>query len=216
MAMIITCLEITAFTASLIAWPWIKNTGYLRWFPVLLFIIAFVEGAQEFFRPYFPYFNSDFYNIQVPLQHLLYLLILYHAIISPVKKRFIIVSGAAFIAITLVTLIFYTKPDRFNVLSYCAGSGMLILWILIRFYEMLEKPSDFNFLQTPFFYMLFACLLFNVGTLPYFLMTNWLHFIQEHREITVVFIRVMGVLNCILYGTYTLAFLWIRLKKAHY
>lgn len=216
MSLIVTCLEIGAFLCSLLAWPVLKRSKHLRWFPLLLFIVAFVETAQAFFRPYFPYFNSTFYNVQVPAQHVLYLVILWEALSSKLKKTLLVISGMGFILLTIITLIWFTEINHFNVLSYCIGSTLLIVWILVVFYDMLQDPANLNFLRIPFFYMLFACLLFNVGTLPYFLTVNWLHFIQKHREITQIFIDVIGVLTCILYSTYAICFVWMRLKKAPY
>jgi hypothetical protein len=216
MSLVVTCLEIAAFLSSLLAWPMIAKTKHLRWFPLLLFIVAFVETTQAFFRSYFPYFNNTFYNIQVPVQHLLYFLILWEAISSKMKKKLLVFSSMGFVLLTVITLVWFTDTNHFNVLGYCAGSTLIVVWILVVFYDMLQDPSNLTFLHMPFFYMLFACLLFNVGTLPYFLTVNWLHFIQKQQEITEIFISVIGILTCILYGTYTACFLWMRLRKVHY
>jgi hypothetical protein len=86
----------------------------------------------------------------------------------------------------------------------------------MKFHEMLQNPTEFNFLRNPFFYMLFAFLLFNVGTLPYFTMGNWLYYSLERRDILIVLINVMSIFNCVLYGTYSMAFVWIILRKESY
>jgi hypothetical protein len=213
MSYYIAYFEIAAFLASLFAWPQLQKSSYLKWFPLLLFIIILVEIPQLFFKAYLPQNNSLVYNIQVPLQHVIYLLILHQATIKPSWRRAILLGGAFFVVFTAITTIFFTEPGHFNVLGYCVGSLFIIIGILMKFYEMLQNPTDFNFMKKPFFYILFAFLLFNVGTLPYFVMINWLNWIQTHQEVARIFNKVMSIFNYILYATYTLAFLWMSLKK---
>jgi hypothetical protein len=207
--------EIAAFLSSLIAWPQLRKSSYLKWFPLLLFVIIVVEIPQYFFRSYLPQDNSLIYNIQVPLQHVIYLFILHQAVVKLSWKKAILMGGVFFIAFTFITALFFTDPGRFNVLSYCMGLLFIIVSILMKFYEVLQNPTDFNFMRKPFFYILFAFLLFSVSTLPYFAMINWLNSNQAHKEIAEVFKKVMSIFNYILYATYTFAFLWMSLKKVH-
>lgn len=213
MSTLITYFEVAAFIASLVAWPHIRKSRHLRLFPLLLFIIVSVELALTFMRGSFPYFNALIYNVQVPLQHLLYLYILYLALNREMFKRLILNFIFAFLVITVVSAFFFTDENRINTVSYCTGSICIIIGILIKFHEMLQNPTEFNFLRNPFFYMLFAFLLFNVGTLPYFTMGNWLYQSLRGKEILIVLINVMSVFNFILYGTYSIAFVWMTLRK---
>lgn len=212
----IPLFEVAAFIACVASWPHIRKNSYLKLFPVLLFVVVATEVWSFYLRKIILLNSSLVYNIQVPLQHCLYLLILYHSLKNEAWKKTIFLAYIFFIGFTIITLLWLTADNRFNVLSYCVGSLFIILGILIKFYEMLQNPTDFNFLRNPFFYILFAYLLFNVGCLPYFLMSNWLYFIQTQKEIKLIYINVMSIFNYLLYTTYTLAFLWIRLKKAHY
>jgi hypothetical protein len=207
--------EMAALVASIIAWPTLVKSSYLKLFPILLFTVVLIEAWSIFFYQYIPLTKSKVYNIQIPIQHLLYLLILYLSVVRASWKKFIIIGGVFFLAFTTITVIWFTAPNRFNVLSYCVGSLLIIIGILMKLYEMLQKPTDFNFLKDPFFFILFAYLLFNVGTLPYFVMSNWLYFIQTQEKITQILINVMAIFNYILYATYTLAFLWMSRKKGH-
>lgn len=207
--------ELAAWVASLLAWPKIRSSPYFRLFPFLLFIVVLVESWTILFYSYLPLTKSIVYNVQVPLQHLLYLAILYLSLKEVIRKKFILILTIFFLCFSLITTTWFTLPDRFNVLSYCLGSFCIIVGILIKFYEMLENPSGFNFLKQPLFHILFSYLLFNLGTLPYFVMSNWLYFIQSQKEVTAVLINVMTIFNYILYSTYTFVFLWMSLKKVH-
>jgi hypothetical protein len=209
----ITYFEIAAFLSSLIAWPVTRKSKYMRWFPLLLFVVISVEMYETFFSPVSRYYNSMVYNVQVPLQHLLYFIILKEAIDGKAYKKILMWAMVMFAVFTLLTTLFYTRPGYFNVLAYCLGAVVIIAGILIKFYEMLQNPIDFNFLKIPFFYILFAYLIFLVGTLPYFTMGNWLHYIRHNKEVQVVLANVMSVLNYTLYTTYTFAFIWILRKK---
>jgi hypothetical protein len=210
----ITYFEIAAFITSLLAWPVIRNSKYLRLFPVLLFVIVSVEVYQTFFMPQ-NRINAWVYNIQTPLQHLLYLIILHQAVDQLSYKRFLLAAGVMLVVFTALTNMFIVEEKHFNVQAYCLGSVMVIIGILMKFYEMLQNPTDFNFLRKPFFYMLFAFLLFNVGTLPYFAMGNWLYFVTTHKDILMMLANVMSVLNYILYTTYTVMFLWMIQRKGY-
>lgn len=213
MSKLITCFEVAAFFASLAAWPVLRNSRYLRVFPFILGMIAVVEVSQSFFKSYFSYYNTHIYNIETPIEHGLYLLILYRAISHERWKKFLMFSGIVFLAFAVMTTLYFTKPNHSNILAYSLGSVLIITGILLKFYEMLENPQEFNFLRNPFFYMLFACLLFNVATLPFFIMMNWMYYIEAGRKIHLVFASVMTVFNCVLYLTYTITFLWMILKK---
>jgi hypothetical protein len=210
----ITYCEIAAFLASLLAWKVIRGSRYLRLFPLLLLVIVLAEAYETFFRSAHQVSNAFLYNVQVPIQHLIYLAILYFAMEGKAHKRCILWFMEGFGVFTIITDLFFTQPQHFNVLAYCVGSVLIIIGIVLKFYEMLETPAEFNFLRNPFFYMLFAFLLFNVGTLPYFTMINWLYFFKPDRNSLVMLSNVMSVLNYILYTTYALAFLWMIRKKA--
>jgi hypothetical protein len=206
--------EFVAFFSSLLALPVIKKSKYLRLFPLLLFIIVLVEVYQLFYMSKGS-INAWIYNIQTPLQHLLYLIILHQAVDQISYKRFLLAAGVTLVVFTVLTNVFIVEDKHFNVQAYCLGSIMVIIGILMKFYEMLQNPTDFNFLRKPFFYMLFAFLLFNVGTLPYFAMGNWLYFVTTHKDILMMLANVMSVLNYILYTTYTVMFLWMIQRKGY-
>jgi hypothetical protein len=211
----ITYFEIAAFLASLGAWHIIWKSKYMRLFPILLFVIVSLEIYETFFRPAAQINNATIYNFQIPLQHLIYLAILYYALDRPGPRKFILFESISFLLFTIISGIFLTPNRHFNVLSYCFGSVSIIIGIILKFYEMLKNPIEFNFLRKPFFYMLFAFLLFNVGTLPYFAMGNWLYSVKGYKNVIIILQNVMSILNYILYSTYTIAFVWMIRKKAY-
>ena len=217
MSTLITYFEIAAFGASIVAWPYIQKSRHLRLFPLLLFIIVVVEVFLTLFKESFFFYNAIIYNVQVPLQHLLYLYILYAAMEGKRARRFLFASAIILVVVAIVSTIFLTQGNRINSIAYCTGSVFIIAGILMKFHEMLQNPTEFNFLRNPFFYMLFAFLLFNVGTLPYFTMGNWLYYSMEGgRDMLIVLINVMSIFNFVLYTTYSLAFVWMILKKESY
>lgn len=211
----ITYFEIAAFIASVTAWGILKKSRYLRLFPVLLFVIVTVEVYETFFAPDTQVTNAWIYNLQVPLQYLFYLTILYYAINHTAFKKIMIASSLLLVIVTIITEKYFTRQGSFNSWSYSCGSALVIAGILVKFYEMLQNPTEFNFTNNPFFYMLFAFLLFNVGTLPYFVMGNWLWFEKGQKQTVIVLQTVMSILNYILYSTYTIAFAWMK-KKGSY
>lgn len=211
----ITYFEMAAFAASLLAWSNIKRNNYLRLFPLLLLIIVSVEGYERFIEKRDNVNNAWLYNITVPVQYLIYLAILYYAINNKPFKKIIIAVSVLFIIVTIFTQIFFVQKGTFNTWSYSTGSIILIVLILIKFYEMLQKPAAMDFMYDPFFYMLFAFLLFKVGTLTYFVAANWVGFQQDDQSKVIIFQNVMSILNYILYSVYTTAFVWIKMKGSY-
>ena len=211
----ITYFEIAAFLSSLIAWGSLRKSSYLRWFPLLLFVVVSVEVYETFFRSKNNFFNSKIYNIQVPLQYLLYLTILYYATTRVRYKKLIVIGAILYILVTITSEIFLTTPNHFNVISYSVGSLFLIIFILAKLYEMLQNPTGFNFLKDPFFYILFAFLLFNVGSLPFFAMSNWLYYVKGYKNAVMMLSNVTSVLACILYLTYAIVFVWMTKKRVY-
>ncbi|WP_333819658.1 hypothetical protein [Ohtaekwangia sp.] len=204
--------EFAAFLSSLLAFPVIKNSKYLRLFPVLLLMIVLVEVYQLFFAAKGSV-NASMYNIMIPLQYLLYLIIFYLAVNQPGYKRFLLASAVVLVAFSAVTQVLFLEENHFNVLAYCLGSILVIIGSIMKLYEMLQNPTDFNFLRKPFFYMLFAFLLFTTGTLPYFAMSNWLYIVTTYKNILQMLVNVMSIMNYVLYTTYTVMFLWMIQRK---
>ncbi|HEY9046752.1 MAG TPA: hypothetical protein VIN08_12695 [Ohtaekwangia sp.] len=204
--------EFVAFLTSLFALPVIKKSKYLRLFPLLLLMIVLVEVYQLFFAAKGSV-NAGIYNIMIPLQYLLYLIILHEAVDQQRYKRFLLVASVVLIVFSTLTGLFVLEDNHFNVLAYCLGSVLVIIGALMKLYEMLQNPTDFNFLRKPFFYMLFAFLLFTAGTLPYFAMSNWLYIVTTHKNVLLMLANVMSIMNYILYSTYTVMFLWMIQRK---
>ena len=208
--------EIAAFIASLIAWPVIRRNRYLRLFPLLLAVVVGVESRFTFFKnKAFP-INSNVYNIQIPVQHLIYMAILYFATERPAYRKFLVIAACIFVPVIVLTILLLPDRRYTNVWGYCAGSTIIIIGAVAKFYEMLQDPTEFNFLKNPFFYLLFAFLLFNLGTMPYFAMGNWLYSHKQYKKEWVMFNDAMSILNYILYSTYTIVFLWMRRMKGSY
>lgn len=212
--------ELLAFVCSLIALPVIWKSKYLRIFPLLMLIIVAVEGYYKFFAAR-PFMNAPVYNVQVPLQYVCYLLMLYYSARSSSLKRFSIVGLIILVVVNAITTIFFTPEKYSNVWGYCCCSIIAIIGILLKFYEwvIITRTEKYDFLKDPFFYMLFAFLFYNLITLPYFGMANWLYYTNrftEYKGIYTALTEVMSVTNYILYTTYSIAFIWMARAKVIY
>lgn len=213
MSQYITYFEIAAFISSLVALPTIRKRKHLLLFPIILGIILSVEFQQTFFRPEDQDTNAHLYNIQLPLIQLLYMISFIWSMDHQKSRRILLALMGFFIALTLLTILMYWSQPKFNVVSYSVGSVFLSVAILMKFNEMLKSPTGFNFLKEPTFYIYFSFLTFTVGTLPYFTTINWLYYTAGMRELSLILINLMSILNYILYATYTICFLWMRVKK---
>jgi len=207
--------ELTAFLLSLVALPVLWKSSYLRVYPVLLLIVTGVEGFYYLF-PEKTSGNARVYNIQIPLQYTCYLLILYYAADNKQLKHFIAGMLWLLAVFCILTTILFMKPGDLNVWSYSLCSVLTLIATIGKFYEMLKNPAGLDFLQNPFFYMLFAFLLFNLITLPYFSMGKWLYYTKGFRNVSMMLYYVSYLLNYLLYIVYTICFVWILRRKGIY
>lgn len=212
--------EILAFLCSLVALPVIRKSRYLRIYPVLLAIILSVEGYYQFIVvKTVP--NAPLYNIQVPLQYLCYILILYYSAKSRRIRNFLVAGFIVIVAGNLVTDIFFTPKMNNNVWGYSICSFVAICGIVLKLYEMSTASSlaKYDFLKDPFFYLLFAFLYYNLVTLPYFVMSNWLFYTNSYKKYSSMYLtlrNVMSISNYVLYTTYSTAFIWIARRQVIY
>lgn len=203
--------ELAAFIASLIAWPILKKSSYLKFFPLLLGLIA----AGEFYGYYLvlnEHANTWFYNIFNPCQFFLYLLILYRAIKSKTLKRILLI-GSLFIIISVLLRLesFY---EKFNIYMYALGAILVIIGVAGKIYAMVDAREG-SFLRSPVFYIFFAVMLFYTVTMPILVMNNWLGKFDFANATRQILVYAMSILNLILYGTYTCCFLWMRCKVTY-
>jgi hypothetical protein len=205
-------LELAAFIASLIAWPVLRKSRYLKVFPVLLGLIV----AGEFYGYYLRLTkgnNTWFYNFFNPCQFILYLLILYRAIDNK-RLRGLMLAGCVFIAISALLGLEPSFRKMFNIYMYSLGAMLVITGVAAKIYEMVNVRED-SFLRSPVFYIFFSIIFFYIGTLPILVMNNWLAKFDFFNSIRQVLVITFTILNFVLYGTYTYCFLWLR-RKATY
>lgn len=204
--------ELAAFIASLIAWPVLRKSSYLKIFPFLLGLIT----AGEFYGDYLSTRGPDnrwFYNLFNPCQFFLYLLILYRAISSKIIKG-ILLAGSILIAISVLVWLKLQFYYEFNVFMYALGAILIIIGVARHIYEMVGASEE-SFLRSPVFYIFFAILLFYTVTQPILVMNNWLGRFDFSDAFKRTLIYAISVSNFILYGTYTCCFLWMRWKVTY-
>lgn len=216
MTQYIIYFELVAFLVSLLALPVLWRDTSLKIFPLLLLITCAVEAHQFWIKFDQAEYNILIYNIHLLVEGLLYLLILYLSSAQREYRRIMLVFALIFMLGWVLTTLFIYPSDRFNAAALSIEAVLLVMGILLRFYEMLKSPTNFNFLKNPFFYMLFALMLFQVGTLPFFTMGNWLYYEMGQYDAVAALYRVVSILNFLLYSTYTFCFIWMRITKLSY
>lgn len=212
---LIIWFELAAFACSLLALPFTGTQKFLRIYPALLLLIVMVEGYYTLVAAS-NHGSALVYNIQVPLQYICYLFILYLATGKKGFRIFVLVLIGCIIVFTLSTNPYFNSKGYSNVWSYSFCSIVTIPAIVYTFYEMLKNPIGYNFLRNPFFYMLFAFLLYNMVTLPYFIMANWQFQTKAYENIHLILANVMSIMNYVLYTVYSISFLWIIRRKVTY
>lgn len=110
--------------------------------------------------------NLMLYNINIPLRYLLLSGMFYYYFESERPKKWILVSAVLFIAIVIWDILqanpVLTDVRNHSLVYYSdtLESLLMILWVLLYFYEMLNSLKAANLLTFPFFWISSGLLLF--------------------------------------------------------
>lgn len=99
---IVDYIELAAALSSLAAWSQIRKSKYLRWYPLLLWMVVAVEVYVNYFLPPGKP-NAPIYNWQIPIQHILYLIILYFAMEARPFRQLMLYMILAVIAFAFIS-----------------------------------------------------------------------------------------------------------------
>lgn len=212
MRQLIAWFELAAWLSCLFALPRLWKKPALRVLPFLLTCVVLVDVYQAFF-PDSRSGNVIYYNGLAVLLWFGYSSMLVLALRARWKKGLIGLGVLIFLILSVSTWARFQAANQFNIWIYCSGAIVVVMGTLLVFYEMLHRPIYHSFLRDPFFYLLFALLLFSMGTLPYFTMSHWLYYDMDQPQLVAALASVSNVLNYVLYGTYTAMFVWIRVAK---
>jgi hypothetical protein len=203
--------ELSACIFSLGALPVIWKSRYLRIYPLVLVSHFVYYVCREFelieYGPLIAFMALFVEDGGI-------MVILYFAIINRSFKIFLAVAIFAQFSLDIIISFYFNRVEFLSWLSGSLSSLFVITAILWKFYEMLKNGLELNFLHTPFFYMLFVFLAYNLISWINVSIASWVS--NEYAGAFDLMVHVSDFQSCFLYFTYSNAFIWMIWKEDIY
>jgi hypothetical protein len=187
--------------------PWFAFAVFL----VLLFGMEILGGV--FVKAKLPAYNIAMYKwVTIPAIFMMYHY-LYHSFAIQKAKRFILVSAAIFIILTIAENIFLSKQHFYSISLALSYGCLSVLVLSLNYFFLLIKSNDilhFNKLM-PFWFCL-ALLLFYLGSFPYLTFFNSMA-IAKNRSAFNLYRWIFIYLNWIMYLLMAIGFICSRPKS---
>ncbi len=157
---------------------------------------------------------SRVYSIQTYLMYNVYMLVSilfylywYHAlIIDKLGKRLIIVFAALFILMGGYNFL-NSDDGGLNKYTFLLGAVFTLTCTFLHFRQLLQSNDVLRVSRTLPFWVSTGLLLFNIGIVPFMLLSDYFDFRDN-----VYYIMIILILNFILYGCYSIGFIWSSKK----
>ena len=200
-------VEIAAFLISMLCIKKLRHSP-LIWFVPYLFFIVFVEISGKYYASVLHKRNGWIYNISVPLEYLFYSFIFYIHLAQPWFKKIVITGSTLF---ALYAVYFWVAKDiqSFNASFLSIGSGLMVLYCCLFFWQLFEGSEEVQLLKTPMFWISAGLFLFNLGEFTYNLFSGFLF--EKGDRAAKFFQQINNYLNLVLYFCISIGLLW---KKA--
>lgn len=198
--------EFLALLCSLIFLKNIRHTP-LHWFVPYLLLIVGIELAGRYIRTELHKPNAWLYNFSIPVEYLFFTFIFY----SFYKSHFDRNLAKGFLLLFTVYVIIslgIRGISIFNGTVLIIGSFAMILFSLLYFVELYNRPGIIDLRREPVFWIAIGVLLFNAGEFSYDLLSKF--FFKQIDISAAIFRSINKYLDLLLYLCISISFLWKR------
>jgi len=173
---------------------------YFLWFTFI------VDLAGGFIGDFFGINTYWIYNIYMMISFLFFYF-WYHTILEGKKQKLVVILFALiFLAISSRNLIFESW-EQYHKYSFVTGALFTLICAIFHFWQLLNSDEVLEIKFKLSFWISTGLLLFNVGMIPFMLLSEYFDFSGNAYYIFII----IG-LNLILYGCYSIGFLWTKAK----
>ncbi|MDT0556547.1 hypothetical protein [Patiriisocius hiemis] len=123
-------------------------------------------------------------------------------------KRLAIIFASLFTIITILTYTINSLSGKGY--AFVTGSVCLLLLTFFHFYQLLKSDEVLVVKHKLSFWISTALLLFYIGIIPLMLLSKYLGFKAMSYNLVLI------ILNIILYGCYSIGFIWTKKKYNHF
>lgn len=201
---LITFLElVTAIIAAVLFKKYIASKEkyflYFLWFTLIFEIIGAVM------RYVFEWQTIGYYNFYILISFLFYYHWYYTIIQSKSIKNVVLIFSVLFLGVALYNLLFQSWFE-YHQYTFIVGALLTLVCTIFHFWQLLHSDEILELKYKLSFWISTGLLLFNIGMVPFMLLSHHLNFKGNSYYLILI------TLNVILYGCYIIGFLWTKEK----
>lgn len=153
--------------------------------------------------------NNWLYNGYMITMYLFYFYWYYKILKAKLFSRFTRVFSIVFILVAIASFIFHPW-NIYHMYTFNVGALFVLILTVFHFYQLLNDDQVLIVKYKLSFWISTGLLLFSVGMIPLFSLSEYLDFQGPGYVITLV------SLNVILYGCYIIGFIWTKKSYNHF
>lgn len=176
---------------------------HFLWYTVIVDVVAISIGYLWLIE------NFWVYNGFMISMYLFYFYWYFSIIESPVFKKVIYVFVTLFISVAILSLS-YQKWTILYKYTFITGAFFVAILTVFHFHQLLNSNQVLVVKHKLSFWISTGLLLFSIGMIPLFFLSEYLNFKGISYVLTLV------SLNVILYGCYIIGFLWTKKNYNHF
>jgi hypothetical protein len=199
-------IELAALLCSLLFFKNIRSTA-LQWLPLFLGFICCIEFAAKYMRSVLHKPNTMLFNISIPIEYLVYGLLLYAFMHSKLLERITIAAVVIVVSFALINILFI-QPYYYLLATNTLKLGSFVMIILsgLALVDVFMLELNIALERQPIFWLSIGLLFFNVGEFVYFSFLNTM--LKNGWDNTAsLFKTINGKLIFVLYGCIILSIL---------
>jgi hypothetical protein len=202
-------MELVAAVTGFLYWKKIKDSHW-KWFPVFLATIFLLEITCYHLKS--KWSNPIVIYVNIPLEFLFYFW-LFYAYFRQSRLRYgAIAAGIIYVSTLLAeALLLAKKKFMFQSLSYEVGNLLLVVLIITFFIRFAKSDKILHYWRDQMFWVCIGLIVFFLGTLPFF--SFWNSLLKYDRAMFNGYRQVMFVLACLMYGCFSVSFIWSKKLK---
>lgn len=205
---VITVLELTAATLATVTFPKYKHTKernfrYFLWFTVAVELLGTLLRLTD--HP-----NYWLYNLFMIISFLFYLHWYYTVLENKMLKQVIVLFAIIFLSVGVWNASKETVNSYYE-LTFVVGAVFTLVCTVFHFWQLLNSDEVLVVKHRLSFWISTGLLLFNMGMIPFMLLSDYFNFIGSGYYVTTIV-----ALNVLLYGCYIIGFLWVKERHNHF
>ena len=185
----------------------IKGTSE-RYFPFFLMITFIIDSIiSPCIGNLTEYKNYFIYNSYILFYFIFYFIWFQNITNGKHAKQLILCCLSVTILFYIYNLTFQDFFNEYLSMSFIVGSFFLVICSSYKFIQILKEDNVIEFKSNISFWIIVGLLIFSVGIIP---LLYFNQFLNSSSDVFISHIIIIILLNAILYGCYSIGFLWSK------